>query len=282
MIASRLRSLLCAAALPLLAGCPVALKDACPTCAVLSAGRPPPLPSGVERVYVLLPGILGYGWEWDGAQSALRDVPGTAVVVQSWEPWRSLSAGGDEVAQGLTTLLRRAPPSLREVVVIGHSVGGLVLALAAAKLRVPDGVRVRALTIGAPFAGTHISLFEYEDPLHTPSPFAVGGTFSAWPRPAPGVSLEVYPTTWPNDPVMKPRNGHDPGARAALPPRALLRALPVGIDHNVAVAWVARQLAQEAKRELSQRAAARRGPAVGAVGGADPLSRAAGRTILAP
>ena len=52
---------------------------------------------------------------------------------------------------------------------------------------------------------------------------------------------------------------------------------------NVAVAWVARQLAQEAQRELVQKAAAaRRGIDAGAVGGEDPLSRAAGRTILAP
>jgi pimeloyl-ACP methyl ester carboxylesterase len=279
-MSARLLRTLCAALLPALAGCPVALKDACPRCVVLSPHRPPPLPAGVERVYVFLPGILGYGWEWDGAQRALKGVPGTAVVVQSWEPWRSLSAGGDEVALGLSALLRRAPPSLREVVVIGHSVGGLVLALAAAKLRVPEGVHVRALTIGAPFAGTHISLFEYEDPLHTPSPFAVGGTFSAWPRPAPRVTLEVYPTTWPNDPVMKPRNGHDPGTRKALPPQAVVRALPVGIDHNVAVAWVARQLAQEAHRELAQKAA--RGVGAAGAAGEEPLSRAAGRTILAP
>src|SRR5439155_21439873 len=115
-----------------LAACPVELKQACPRCTELLPGRPAQLAPGTEHVYVLVPGVLGYGWEWDGAQAALGRVPRAAVLVLDWTPWGSLAAGGERVRGGVQRLLGRMPASVREVTIIGHSVGGLVVALAAA------------------------------------------------------------------------------------------------------------------------------------------------------
>jgi pimeloyl-ACP methyl ester carboxylesterase len=227
----------------LLGGCKVQhLREVCPRCELLEPERPPSVPAGTRRVFVLVPGILGYGWEWNGVQVALRKDPGHLVLVADWDPWQSLARGSARVAQGLAVLLGGLPPSVTEVVVLGHSVGGLVAALAAARVPPPEGLRLRVATVGAPYAGMHISLFDYDGPLHGVSFFAVGGVFRAWPRPAPGVELWVYPTTWPRDPVMRPRMGHDPGQLSALPGGARLCGLPAGMDHNLAISWVAERL----------------------------------------
>lgn len=240
------RALLLALAV-LLPGCPMRLAEVCPRCLEVSPGYLPLLPADLERLYVLVPGILGYGWEWNGVQILLGRLPRTVVVVADWEPWGSLASGGERVRTAVQRLLRRLPSSTREVVLIGHSVGGLVLALAASRLQPPPGVKVRALTVGAPFAGTRFSLVEYEGSLRSPSPLGISGVFHRWPPPAPGVQLEVYPTTWPSDPLMRPRMGYDPGRLDVLPPGARLRALPPGMDHNLAMVWIAERLAEEAR-----------------------------------
>ncbi|MCS6914385.1 MAG: alpha/beta fold hydrolase [Myxococcales bacterium] len=234
--------LVLAMALP---GCPTRLAEVCPRCVEVSPEHLLLLPADIERIYVLVPGILGYGWEWNGVQILLGRLPRTAVVVAEWDPWGSLASGAERVRAAVQRLLRHRPPQTHEVVLIGHSVGGLVLALAASRLQVPQGVRVRALTVGAPFAGTRFSLVEYEGSLRSPSPLGISGVFRRWPPPAPGVQLEVYPTTWPSDPLMRPRMGYDPGRLDVLPPGARLHALPPGMDHNLAVVWIAERLARE-------------------------------------
>jgi hypothetical protein len=192
-------------------------------------------------VFVLVPGLLGYGWEWNGAQIALAQLPGSAVVVYDWQPWTSVRAGGAQLAQSIQYLFGRLPGSVNQVTVLGHSAAGLLAVEAAAALRVPPGLAVKVLVIGAPLAGNRFNPLGGQDNFSTPIPLALAGTFTRWPEPAPGIELQIWPTGA-SDPVMRPRFGHDPADRRVLPHAATLHPLPPALDHNVALGQVTRQL----------------------------------------
>ena len=66
-------------ALPFLSnGCAVPLQRSCPRCQALELGRRPAVPFGTRTVFLLVPGLLGYGWEWDAAQAELAKLLGDA------------------------------------------------------------------------------------------------------------------------------------------------------------------------------------------------------------
>lgn len=225
-----------------LTGCAVPVQASCPHCPLLVVGQRPPVPPGTRTVFVLMPGLLGYGWEWNGAQIALAQVPHAAVILYEWNPWTSVRAGGAELAASMQYLLRRLPRSVDKVVLITHSAAGLLGVEAAAQLRVPAGLPVAVLAIGTPLAGNYFNLVAGEDNFHSPIPLALSGKFTHWPEPAPGVELSIWPTGA-TDPVMKPHFGHDPADRRVLPRAARVQALPPRLDHNQALGLVARRLA---------------------------------------
>ena len=76
-------------------GCAVPLSRACPSCRTLTLGERPPVPTGTQTVFLLVPGMLGYGWEWDDAQKALQALPRAVTMVWPWDPWLSLERSGD-------------------------------------------------------------------------------------------------------------------------------------------------------------------------------------------
>jgi hypothetical protein len=223
-------------------GCFAPVAGRCPRCVELELGRRPAVPPGTRTVFLLVPGLLGYGWEWDGAQAALSKYPDAAVLVYSWEPWHSLTASSARLAAHIQYLLRRLPESVQELTVISHSAAGLLAVEAASALSVSAvaatrGLRVRVLSVGAPLAGMGRNPWGGEDMRHTPLPIALGSHFTRWPEPAPGVTLEIYPTSG-DDPVMERVMGHDPGDPRVLPRRAVLRALPPSVGHNDALTWL--------------------------------------------
>jgi len=201
-------------------------------------------------VFLLVPGILGYGWEWNGAQIALARYPGATTLVYSWEPWDSMIAASARLTQHIEYLQQRLPASVRELIVVGHSASGLLAVSAASQLRAPPvgasgrQVRVRMLVVGAPLAGMGRNLWGGEDMHHTPLALALGSRITGWPEPSPHVTLEIY-ATGPDDPVMQRTFGHDPGNRRILPRRALLRPLPPAVGHNRALTWLFEQLLDE-------------------------------------
>ena len=225
-------------------GCAVPLRTACPRCPRLELGERPPVPWGTRTLFVLLPGLLGYGWEWNGAQLALGQLPGASIVVYEWDPWDSVHVAGGRLAAHLRFLLRRLPPSVRRVVVLSHSAAGLLAVRAAAELSPPPGVAVDVIAVGAPLAGCGFNPWSVEDLKRTILPIALSGRFSRWPAPAPGVRLRIFPTG-PSDPVMRRYFGHDPADPRVLPPGTELVPLPAALDHNVALGQVARQLVAE-------------------------------------
>lgn len=236
-------------------GCFTPVAERCPGCAELAVGRPPTVPAGTRTAFLLVPGILGYGWEWNGAQIALAHFPDSATLVYSWEPWDSQIAAGARLARHIEYLRRRLPPSVRELVVVGHSAAGLLAVDAASRLSpvAPWQARVRVITVGAPLAGMGRNLWGGQDMLHTPMGLALGSQITGWREPSPGVKLEIY-ATGPDDPVMKRIFSHDPGDRRVLPRRAVVRTLPPSVGHNRALTWVFEQLLD---RELATLAARR-------------------------
>lgn len=228
-----------AMAVALWGGCAPALSVTCPACAALPTARIAP---EARVVYVLVPGILGYGWEWDGVPEALAG-PAAQVAVLPWEPWATLPGVARAVRRELAELLRRAP-RVRRVVVLAHSAGGLVAWLGAYDLALPAGVELQVVTVGAPLAGLGMNPSGSAD-LTTLVPLMLGGRLPRLPAALPGIGLEVYVTDR-TDPVMRRRGGHDPGDRRVLPAGAVVRALPPGVDHNHALRWVARRLVARA------------------------------------
>ncbi len=241
-------------------GCFARVGDRCPSCHELRIGERPPVPAGTRTVFLLIPGMLGYGWEWDGAQAALARYPQSAVLVYSWEPWRSLSSSSARLEAHLEYLQHRLPPSVRELFVIAHSVGGLIAIEAAGSLRglsieAPESekagarerppLRIHLLSVGAPLAGMGRNPWGGKDMWYTPLPIALGGYFTHWPEPAPGVSLEIYPTS-DDDPVMRRVLSHDPGDVRVLPRRAHLHSLPRALGHNNALTWLCQYLLEQA------------------------------------
>jgi hypothetical protein len=206
------------------------------------------LRAGTRTLFVLVPGILGYGWEWDPVVAALRSAPAVDFVVYWWEPQRSLARAADDLARVLERVLVGAPASVTEVRVIGHSAGGIVAAWALGRVDVPPGRHLHLATVGSPLAGMMGAPSTLDDPIHSPMTMAMIGTFRHYPDPPPGSDVVEYVTQWPSDPVMEPRYGHQPADPAVGPRGARRVVLPKTADHN-------RVLSQVIAWELQQSAA---------------------------
>jgi hypothetical protein len=202
---------------------------------------PPALvPEGTQTVFVLVPGLLGFAWEWDEPLATLRGVPGTHLQVFDWSPRSIYSRVIHDFSTRTNALLATLPPSVSEVVIFGHSAGGLITAQGAGRLRVPENVHVRVVNVGVPYAGMHRELADAgADFFHASFVVALGGDLSLYPPPAPRVTVESYETGWPGDPVMEPVRGHRPDDPRIGPSGPRYRAVP-GTDHNKYLGMVVR------------------------------------------
>ena len=232
-------------------GCAVPLSQACPACRTLTLGERPSVPTGTQTVFLLVPGMLGYGWEWDDVQKELQALPGAVTMVWPWDPWLSLERSGEGLVRHVDYLLRRLPRSVEKVVVIGHSAAGLLLMWAASRIQVPPQLAVELISIGAPLSGQGFNPWGGHDLRQTPLPIALGSTFSPWPEPAERVSVRVF-VTGPSDPVMTPRFGHNPGDRKVLPHAAEAIDVPTKLDHNYALGYLAKQLRELAAAQTKE------------------------------
>jgi pimeloyl-ACP methyl ester carboxylesterase len=217
-------------------GCVTPVSKQCPTCAVVDAARPrlPPLKPGTERLFVLVPGLLGYGWEWDAPVARLRATPKVDFVVFWWEPWGSVDRAARQLDQVLWNALTAAPPSVREIIVVAHSAGGLVAAHAVGRLPSPPR-KLTLVTIGAPFAGMHICPWSEVDVLHAPLMLSVAAVYHRYPPPPPGVEVLEYVTAWPADPVMQPHWGTAPSRSDVGPAGARRIEVDPKLDHNFVI-----------------------------------------------
>jgi hypothetical protein len=224
-------------------GCFASVASRCPGCVELSRTSLASVPPDAQRLFILIPGLLGYGHEWNAAQIELLHHPEIAVQVYSWEPWRSVARSGNALAQVLSEVDRSLPPGIRDVTVIAHSAAGMIAVEAAGSIRTPLQRPLRIVAVGAPLAG----LGFYPEPpnlRNTPLPMVLGGRFTEWPKPQPGVRIDVFPTSA-DDPVMRRIGGHDPADPRVLPTGARLEHLPPELGHNNALGWLCHRLLHE-------------------------------------
>jgi len=227
----------------LFTGCFQATHDRCASCTVVRGARPSLMRfrPDTRTVYLIVPGILGYGWEWDSAVQAIRDTPRTELVVFEWDPWGSFQRAGRELAGTVDSVMRDGR-NISRVVVVAHSAGGMVAGFALSRLYVPPDRRVDIVTIGAPFAGMKAMPVTVDDPVRSPGFFAIVGTFTRYPATPPNVRVVSYVTSYPADPVMNPLFGHQPADPEVSPAGAKRIAVDPKEDHNVIVAKIVRRL----------------------------------------
>lgn len=231
----------------LLAGCIHYVDSECTQCRVLNAR----VKEGERRtlarldpktrtLFILVPGALGYSWEWNPAIRSLEAARKDDVefVVFWWEPWGTIGQAQRQLEHWVNDLLgANSTAKLEQVEIVAHSMAGMIAARAAPKLIVPAHVRMRISTIGTAFAGMIGPEFGYPD---SDGSFAVFSSFASWkkyPAVPDGIELVEYRTTWPEDPVMEPRFGHDP-APVEIGPRPRLRVQLPHMNHNACVGLV--------------------------------------------
>lgn len=226
------------------------VTEECPQCRVLNARTPdgkqplPRLPKSTKRLFVLVPGALGYSWEWNPAVRSLEQARGAGVefVVFWWEPWSSVRSTSHTLAHWVNDLLAANElPELTEINVVAHSMAGIVAAYAVPDIQPTANAHLRLVTIGTPWAGMIGPNFGYVDSAGSP---VILSSFAPWlhyPSPGPDVEIVEYRTTWPEDPVMEPRFGHDP-APTTVGPLPRVRVNLPHMDHNKCVGLVVDRL----------------------------------------
>jgi pimeloyl-ACP methyl ester carboxylesterase len=214
-------------------GCAAPAHERCPDCSVVDAhhSRLPRLKSGTRRLFVLVPGLLGYGWEWTDPVKRLRATPDADFIVFSWDPWASLDRSARQLRSVVSDVLDEAPPSLGEVIVVAHSAAGLVAARAVSGLP-PPARKLLLVTIGAPFAGMHICPWSEADVVHAPLMLAIAAWFREWGALPAGVEMLEYVTSYPSDPVMHPYSYPSAAPPGYGPPGATRIEVDARLDHN--------------------------------------------------
>jgi hypothetical protein len=106
-----------------------------------------------------------------------------------------------------------APPRA-QILLLAHSAGGALARYVAERLRVPQGRRVRIVSIAAP-PGMNLAPYRPEHQVDTPLGFAVGGDQAAPGAIAPGVDYVEYVTDDPPPPSLagSPPRRNDTGVR---------------------------------------------------------------------
>jgi hypothetical protein len=105
-------------------------------------------------------------------------------------------------------------------------------------LTVPASKKLTVLTIGAPLAGMMGPPFSMDDALRSPAMMSVMGTFRDYPELPARVRMTEYVTSYPADPVMQPRYGHQVAPPEVGPRGAQRIAVDGKFDHNKIVSKI--------------------------------------------
>lgn len=93
------------------------------------------LPSASPRVAVLVHGLCGHDGQWDGREASYDELLaqefGFTVVRARYNSGRHVSESGDSLSEALHRLVRAWPVDVDEVLLVGHSMGGLIARSAA-------------------------------------------------------------------------------------------------------------------------------------------------------
>ncbi len=137
----------CAAVLTTASGCWYSVEEYCAGCTRIEHTQiavPTPV-LGTHTQVVLVHGAFGFGAEWTPVVDWLRHTPGFDFFAWTWRglgPFDRPPRDAQVLAAELQALLDRLPPSVREIIVLAHSAGGLLTNVAARQLRVAPGRQV--------------------------------------------------------------------------------------------------------------------------------------------
>jgi pimeloyl-ACP methyl ester carboxylesterase len=190
-------------ALLLLSSCFNRAAEHCPGCNIASRTRPPPpLADGASSRVVLVGGGFGFGDEWRPVVDALRAANIDFYVFDWPGPWRDPSIPAHALSADLQADLDRSA-SLRRLLVLSHSAGGMLAGWAVRRLRVPDGKQVVLAAIAAP-REVNLTPFHPNESINTPLGFALGGVDAPTPPLPIGVVIVEFLT---EDAPAQPRPG---------------------------------------------------------------------------
>jgi len=202
---------------------------------------------GRRPIYVVVHGAGGEGPEIQKSMPLLASGAPTALYVLRWSAWETQRKLVRRLARGVSHLARCAGD--REVLVIAHSAGGVLAALAGGSIDAPlrEGKpSVTLLTVGAPLSGAigHMPgrrqaahfFFDLARPLE-------------YPEPAEGVRVIQLRTDLPGDVQMAPIFGHPPNDPSVGVPGAPMIDLPTSLSHSAALYYVSHVIVHDQLEE---------------------------------
>ena len=223
-----------------------------------------------HQVFVLVPGILGAGKEWEPVIERLAR-PGRSLFFFRWVPLDNLDTLSRGLGAGLRSLASCLDGDEDALIVLAHSAGGIIAAQAASRVSTRAGApTVRVFTAASALAGIQVRKEageddaaseseeeegEGEEEAQASSPEAVvkaenrfflmamGGAFRDYAPVGKGVEVFHLRTQAPADPVMKPRRGgklpNDP--RVGVP-GAYQVSLPSELGHDQSLLYATERL----------------------------------------
>ncbi|MBK7858659.1 MAG: hypothetical protein IPJ65_08565 [Archangiaceae bacterium] len=203
-----------------------------------------PAVEGPGPAVMLVPGIGGDTQNNDEVKAVLNGLQPAAMFTFRWSPMEDTRALLDRFSEGVEHLSACLPPR-RQVVVLAHSAGGVLAALAAGDLELGQQARERELlliTVASPLAGHGYASWRTALLTHKPFVMTLGGNLT-YARAPEGVKVFHLRTHAASDHVMRPTPGwHWPDHPDAVVPGATEHALPVQVGHDDALLWAARAL----------------------------------------
>ena len=195
-----------------------------------------------KPIVVLLHGAGGEGVEMKKAVPLLVDSQLAATYVLRWSPWDRRETLVNQLAGGISRIGQCIPDSAGRLVVIAHSAGGVLAALAAGKVVPPKNAPrdwVTIVTVAAPLSG-HI---RGDDRGPEPAFMFDLANTPEYPHPAPGVRVLHLRTSVTGDAQMTPIIGHSPNDVRVGVPGAPQIDLPENLTHAGALIYVSRLIA---------------------------------------
>lgn len=223
--------------------------DVAPTPVAL-AGEECPRLEGQGPAVVLVHGIGGDTQNTDEVKAVLNELQPAVMLAYRWGAMEDTRTLVERFSKGLEAVSRCVPAG-RQVVVVAHSAGGVLAALATEQLVLAKSSRERdvvMLTVASPLAGHGYSSWRTDLITNKPFVMTLGGHLTYAPAPA-GVKVFHLRTHAASDHVMRPTpRWHWPDDPTAVVPGAVEHALPVQVGHDEALLWAARALVEEPER----------------------------------